>query len=348
MVAVGIAAVLTLSVTIDGWPRPAIIAGPTALAAVGVGLALVAGWRKGQQANAAGINKDKELEKRGHGMTTWDRQTAKRVYDALRDVDFYIAQAKVCIGEGFYDLAKERIKAAVAAKFNAMHRIPAAENAVDDFGVDFVDLYELCSRKDDLAWGFFMITELPPPQRSWYTSYELIAEQVQTLIDDMERMRDKFWRAPHECAERFDDVITKLRQLHAGVTANPPTADGLDIGEYPWIRKEEVALFNCIYPDSQVDMGLTYIDLWRLDNLLENAYGWAKIGRGAQGHWPEHMAEMHLTNAERAKHDLLRSLREAFPGIETGFPPPLGEGWDAPNPYPAGSEDLPEWPAGHG
>ena len=262
MVAVGIAAVVALSVTIDDWSRPAIIAGPTALAAVGLGLALVAGWRKGQQANAAGNDKDKELEKRGHGMTTWDRQTAKRVYDALRDVDFYIAQAKVCIGEGLYDLAKERIKAAVAAKFNAMRRIPAAENAVDDFGVDFVDLYELCSRKDNLAWGFFRITQLPPPQRSWYTSYELIREQVQTLIDDMVQMRDKFWRAPHPCAERFDDVIAKLRQLHAGVTANPPTADSLDIGEYPWIRKEEVALFNCIYPDSEVDMGLIYIDLF--------------------------------------------------------------------------------------
>jgi len=348
MVAVGIAAVLILSVTVDGWSRPAIIAGPTALAAVGVGLALVAGWRKRQRATAAGINKDKALEKRRHGMTTWDRETAKRVYDALRDVDFYIAQARVCIGEGFYDLAKERIKAAVAAKFNAMRRIPAAENAMDDLGVDFVDLYELRSRKDDLAWGFFQITELPPPQRSLYTSYELIAEQVQTIIGDMERMRDKFWPAPDVCAERFDEIIAMLRQLHAAVTANPPTADGIDVGEYPWMRTVEVALFNCIYPDSQVDMGLTYIDLWMLDSMLESAYGWAKIGRGAQGHWPEHRADLYLTFAEHAKYDLQKSLREAFPGIETGFPPPLGEGWDAPNPYAAGSEDLPEWPEGHG
>ena len=278
-------------------------------------------------------------------MTTWDRKIAKVVYDRLRDVDFYIAQARVCIGEGLYDLAKERIKAAVAAKYNAMGGIPGAENAVDDFGVDFVELYQACSRKDELAYAVQKIKELPPPQRRFYTSYDLLGEQVETAIRELERIRDKYWPAPDVCSERFDEIIAILNRLHAALTSVPPTVDSLDIwGSEDLLTDAQRALFQCLYPESQIDMSQTYLDLWAMDGFLGEAYSWVKAARAERHRIDGEVAINCLGWAESAKHHIQRRLRERFPGIESGFPPPLGGDWGVPNPYPAGSGDLPDWP----
>jgi hypothetical protein len=268
-------------------------------------------------------------------MTTWNPTVAAQICRRLHDVNFYTARAKVLIGLGQFDPAREAVGRAIAAKLGAVDAFPDFETPGDRLGLSFRELYDLLAAIEILNDALWDRLRLAPD-----AFFAEPAAAVRFLEGEIARLRDfgnHHWpegsRSP--CRDTLNAFIDALEANAAAMGSTDEVLSNARGAVYT----AQIAFLNCLEDDCPLDLPYVYVLLYSTDRELMRGYDRLREvaflpeqGRILRAH-----ALGFLEQASGFKENLMVHLNEVFPGV--------GDSFNAPDWEPA-PDPLPPWPPG--